>query len=215
VAAADQRQRRRHARQRGEPVEEIILRTEHDRRPEDHRLRHGVEHGRLAQRLGLCIARARILVGADRRDVDHWRPERRRRLGDQAGAVGVHGGKPLAPALEQDSDKIDDHVAAVGGVLHRFGVAQVGLNRMDLAHAAERLQVSGQIGAAHPDPDAIAALGERAHQMAAEETGTAEDGDEGLFVEHVRANGSGIGKTGFGPPLYRSRRQRTKHGGTL
>ena len=41
LAAADQRQRRRHPRQRGEAVEEIVLRPEHDRGPQDRRVRHG------------------------------------------------------------------------------------------------------------------------------------------------------------------------------
>ncbi len=53
--------------------------------------------------------------------------------------------------------------------LDRGGVAQIGLDRVNLADPAERLQMEGQIGPANSHPDAIVALGQRAHDMAAEE----------------------------------------------
>ena len=49
---------------------------------------------------------------------------------------------------------------------------------MDLADASKRLQVTGEIGPAHRDPDTIADLA-RAH-VSAEEAGAAEDGNERL-----------------------------------
>ena len=53
---------------------------------------------------------------------------------------------------------------------------------MDLADAAERLQEIGELGPAHGNADTIAALGQRAHDMAAKEAGAAENGDEGVGV---------------------------------
>ena len=47
-AAAEQRQRRQGARERGEAVEEIVLRTEHDRRAQDDRVGERLAHGGLA-----------------------------------------------------------------------------------------------------------------------------------------------------------------------
>ena len=54
------------------------------------------------------------------------------------------------------------------GGFHRGRVAQIGLHRMDLADAAERLQMAGKIGPAHRYPDKVVALGQRAHHVAAE-----------------------------------------------
>src|SRR5690606_28344299 len=56
--------------------------------------------------------------------------------------------------------------------------AKIGLHRLDLADIAERLDMKREIGVAHRDPHAIAALGQRAHDMAADETAAAENRDE-------------------------------------
>ena len=122
--------------------------------------------------------RGRVLVGADRRDVHQPRAVGRRRQRDRLGAERLHGVEALAAALEQDADEIDHHVGVARGRLDRSRIAQVGLHRVDLADPAERLQVAGEIGPAHRDPDAVAALGERAHHVAAEEARAAEDGDQ-------------------------------------
>jgi hypothetical protein len=53
---------------------------------------------------------------------------------------------------------------------------------VDLADAAERLQEIRKLGPAHGDADAVAALGERAHDMAAEKSRAAENGDERIAL---------------------------------
>ena len=53
---------------------------------------------------------------------------------------------------------------------------------MDLADPTERLQVAGQFRPPHRDADAVAALAERADHMAAEETGAAVNGDQGVDI---------------------------------
>ena len=83
LAAADQRQRGRHPRERREAVEEIVLRAEHDRGAQDRRVRHGREHRGLALRLAARVERGRIRVGAERRDVDQPRAGGGRRLRDR------------------------------------------------------------------------------------------------------------------------------------
>jgi hypothetical protein len=57
-------------------------------------------------------------------------------------------------------------------------MAHIGLHGMDLPDPAERLQEAGKLRAADGDANAVAEFGQRAHDVAAEETRAAEDGDE-------------------------------------
>ena len=122
--------------------------------------------------------RGRVLVGADGRYVHQPRPVGSRRQRDRLGAKRLHGIEALASALEQDADQVDHHVGVARGRLDRSRIAQIGLHRVDLADAAERLQKAGKLGPAHRDPDTVAALGERAHHVAAEEARAAEHRDQ-------------------------------------
>ena len=54
------------------------------------------------------------------------------------------------------------------GGLDRRRIAQIGLDRMNLADPAERLQVAGQFRPPHRDPDPVVALAERADDVSAE-----------------------------------------------
>ena len=83
---------------------------------------------------------------------------------------------------------------------------------MDLSDAAERLQVAGEIGPAHRDADAVAALGQRAHHMAAEKARAAEDGDQRVGGDSSHAVLVDGGQSGAeysnGPALYRGGNRR-------
>jgi hypothetical protein len=57
-------------------------------------------------------------------------------------------------------------------------MSHIGLDGVNLADPAERLQESGKLGAAHSHADAVSKLCERAHDVAAEEAGAAEYGDK-------------------------------------
>ena len=92
----------------------------------------------------------------------------------------MHGVEALAAALEQDADQVDQHMRVARRGLHRGRVAEVGLHGVDLADAAERLQMAGEIGPAHRDADAVMPLRQRPHHMAAEEAGAAKYGDQGV-----------------------------------
>ena len=83
-------------------------------------------------------------------------------------AVGVDGVEALPPALEQQAHQIDQHMGIARGGFHRRAVAEIGLYRMDLADAAERLQMAGKVGAPHRYPDKVVAFGQGAHHVAAE-----------------------------------------------
>ena len=168
LAAADQRQHRRIARHVGEAVEEAVLRPEIDRRPEDDGVLDRLQHGLFAERLGARIVRFGVQIGAQRRNMGEAGADRARRFGDGAGAELVHGGEFLPAALMQDGDQIDDVVGALHGAVDRPAHAHIGLHRLDLADIAERLQMAGEIGPAAGDPDAVAALGQRPHDVAAD-----------------------------------------------
>ena len=98
------------------------------------------------------------------------------------GADGLHGLEALPAALEQHADEVDHHVAAAHGRRDRVPGRADWPGPLDLADPAERLQVAGEIGAAHRDPDAVSALRQRAHDMAAEKARAAEDRDQGVGI---------------------------------
>ena len=102
-------------------------------------------------------------------------------FGYRAGAKGLHRGVSLAANGRENADEVDDGVGTADRPIDRGTVAQVGLHRHDLAEAAERLQMRRQIGASTSRADAPAALGQRTHYVATEETGSPEDGDDRLF----------------------------------
>ncbi|BCG76780.1 hypothetical protein MesoLj113b_03220 [Mesorhizobium sp. 113-3-3] len=87
----------------------------------------------------------------------------------------MHGGEFLPAGLMQDGDEIDDMVGALHGAVDRPAHAHIGLHRLDLADIAERLQMAGKVGPPAGDPDAVAALGQRAHDMAADKARPAKD----------------------------------------
>ena len=118
-------------------------------------------------------------MGAERRHLDEVRNAGGAgRLGHGAGAEGLHGVEALTAAFRENTDEIDDGVGALDGAVDRPAIAQIGLHRHDLADRAERLHMAGEIGSAHRDADAPAALRQRTDRMAADETGPAEDRDQ-------------------------------------
>ena len=114
---------------------------------------------------------------------------RSRRLGDMARTLVLHRFEALLAGRKQDADEIDDGIGAVGGREQRIGKAHIGLHGIDLADAAERLKVAGELGTPDRDPHARPGLGDGAHHMPADEARAAIDGDECPVVEcyrHVR-----------------------------
>ena len=81
----------------------------------------------------------------------------------------MQGPEILGAAFGQHRHQIDHGLGPAQGAGDGFGIAQIGLNRMNLADAAERLEMVGEIGAARGDPDAPALTGEGANHMAADE----------------------------------------------
>ena len=120
----------------------------------------------------------------------------------------LHGVEALAAALEQDAGEVDHHVGVARRGLDRARIAHVGLHGVDLTDPAERLQMAGEVGPAHRDADTVVALGQRTHQMAAEEAGAAEDGDQLVVVgldRHASRSIAACRNYRMGGGLYRAR----------
>ncbi len=124
--------------------------------------------------------------------------------GHGGGAIDLDGLEGLGAALGQDRDQIDDDVSVADRSCDRIRIAQIGLNRVNLPDFAERLQMPGEVGAAHGDTDAIIALGQGPDHMPSKETGSAEDRNEGIG----RAGNGICGRGRFGHVIiFRAGRQ--------
>src|SRR5882762_2546259 len=100
-----------------------------------------------------------------------------RGTGDSARAGHMYGLEGLPSRLGHDARKVDHSRGAVDGASNRIWKAHIGLHGIDLPDIAQRLQMSGQIGASHrrAHPPAIAC--KRLHRMSSGKTRPAEHGD--------------------------------------
>ena len=131
----------------------------------------------------------------------------------------MHRIETLAAGFGEDGDEIDDRVGVGDGAVDRPAVAEVGLDRLDPADHAERLEVAGKIGPADRGADAPAALQERADDMAAEEARAAENRDQtlvgggnrhsGVLVSDWRRGRRGLISAGDAPVQATERRCRS------
>ena len=110
--------------------------------------------------------------------MDHARAEGGSCERDRLGAEGLYRFELLPSALEQDADKVDHHVGVARSRFYRSRVAHIGLHCVDLTDPAQRLEVAREFGPAHGNANAIAELGQRAHNVAAQKSRAAEDGDQ-------------------------------------
>ena len=104
----------------------------------------------------------------------------------RARAGALHRVEFLRAALGQNADQIDGGMAVAHRGLDRGRIAQIGLHGVDLADLAERLQMPGEFRAAHRDPDAVIALGQRPHHMPPDKARSAENRDQGVDIRGHR-----------------------------
>ena len=103
-------------------------------------------------------------------------------------ALALHGVKGLRAALGQDADQIDGDMGIAHRGLDRGRIAQIGLDGVDLADLAERLQMPGELRPPHRDPDPVIALGQRPDHVPPQKARSAENRDEGVLIRcHVRS----------------------------
>ncbi len=122
--------------------------------------------------------------------MDHARAVRRRRERDRSAPKACTASKRWRPRSNRMPTRLITTSASRAAASTESRVAQIGLHGVDLADPAERLQVAGEVRPAHRDADAVAALAQRAHHMAAEEARAAEDGDQRVEI--------GLGDVGAG-----------------
>ena len=177
IAAADQRYRRRQARDPREAIEKVVLYAENDAGPDHDRVGKRLPHRFLARRLAPRVYRRRVGRGADGGDVDHAL--------DAGGGGGLRAPpgafrmdrlETLRTRLVEHADEVDRHVSALDGGGHRRVVADVRRDRRDLTDIAHGLEEERAFRPPDGDADAVAPAGELAHGIAADEAGTAEHG---------------------------------------
>jgi len=174
-----QRQRRREAAHRGETVEELVLRSEHDGGAQDHRVGKRLAHRRLALGLGAPVGGGALWIGADGGDLDETLdPLVRGDAGGARGAFRLQRPEALRSALGQHADAVDHRGRALHGAAQRRLVADVGLHRLDLSDIAVGPDEMRLVRAAHGDPHAPAPARHRLRDVAAYEARAADDGDE-------------------------------------
>jgi hypothetical protein len=103
------------------------------------------------------------------------------RARDGRGASRLNRLEGLSSFFVKDTDEVDERVCSLRRTLDGILNAQICLHRVDLADAAKRLQVICEIRAPYRDADTPAALGKRAHHVAADEAGAAIDRNQTIL----------------------------------
>ena len=88
----------------------------------------------------------------------------------------MDGIKTLGAAAGQNAGQIDHRIGPVTGGGQRGGITHIGLHRHDLSGRAQGLHMARKIGPAAGHPDAVAALGQRPHNVAADKARAADKG---------------------------------------
>ena len=181
LPAAEQRQHGHEARERGEAVEEFVFGSKDDRRAQHDGVWKFRPRGLLAAALARDVGIGGSGIRADAGDL-HQRahPGGAGGARDFTGAGHMHGFVALRPALALDAGGVDDDVGAIDRRRDRFGIAQIGLHRLDLSDRTLRSEEPRQIRAPVRGADAPALARQSANDMPADEAGAAEDGGEAV-----------------------------------
>ena len=144
--AADQRHQRRHSRDVGKAVEELVFGAEDDGRPEDDCVGEFGQHRGFAGSLGAPVDARRAWIGAEGGDVDESLDAGRARgTGNGTGALDVYFFERLRAAFEKQTDEVDGHVGAIERGRDGRRKPEIGLHRVDLADGAHRLEIASEI----------------------------------------------------------------------
>jgi len=123
-----------------------------------------------------------MFVGADRRNMNQLCALACSRGRNGLGANCLHGLEALAAPFKEDPDKVDDDARTAYRRCDGCRVAQVGLDRVNLADPTQGLEMARKIGAAHGHADAKRLLGQSADDEAAEKTRATEYGHQGVSL---------------------------------
>ena len=111
------------------------------------------------------------MISADGRHLDKTADSLARGgISNRLGTIGLYCLETLAAGFRQDANEIDHDISALNGAINRGGIAEIGLNGVNLPNISKWLQEKCEIGAAYCNPHPVPALGQRTDDMAADET---------------------------------------------
>lgn len=127
----------------------------------------------------LCARSLRPWGGAQRRDLHHTLDAALGcRARDGVGGFYVERFEILLAAFMQHGDQVHDGVRIFKRRIDRFWKAHVRLHELDLPNIAHHAKLLPHVRTAHRDAHALATLGQRANDLFADESGTAEHNDQ-------------------------------------
>ena len=112
----------------------------------------------------------------------------------------MDGIKTLRPATGQNASQIDHRIGPVTDGGQRRRIAHIGLHRHDLAGCPQGLHMPRKVRPAAGHADAVAALGQRPHNVAANKAGAADKGHN-LLRNFPKSRSQVRLFHGFGPLL--------------
>ncbi len=171
----EHRQHREHLDHPAKQIEEVIVRAEHYRGPQDRRRREALYDALLAQRLGFGIGGGRCRIGAN--GADMHKPAhslRRRQPRDRAGCLAHQRGQI---AIKR-TDQIDDVIGPIkrsGNVVFAGDIAG---KELQLAKIGERLESLRLVRRTARQPQARAAFQQALRDIIANIAAAAENRDK-------------------------------------
>ena len=169
MPAANQRQKGHHAGECRETVEKIIFWAKHDGGAQDNGVVDNRPDRRFTRRFRARIKGWRFSIRPNGRNMHETRNTvTLGRFRNGFRAICLNSIKPLAAALGQNANEVHHRIRTLHRVINRLREAQISLHRVNLTDIAKRLEKIGQIRPAHRNPNTIAALGKRPHDMAAQ-----------------------------------------------
>ncbi len=157
------------------------LRAEDQAWPDDGGLGESLAHRGLALCLAAGVFGLGAGIGCDRRNLDQAADSGfAREAGNTPGAKVMQRIEGLAATFLQHTDEVHGRVGAFQRGQDRSIVPHVGLDRYDLTDIAHGLEEQSASGAPHSGADAHAIRGKPPYEVAPDETGRAENCDQGM-----------------------------------
>jgi len=160
-------------------VKELVFGAKHDRRPQDHCIRHMLQNSRFAGRFGPAVFAGRIRIRANRRHMYHARHALLcRDPGNAPCAFCVNSVEGIGTQLVQNANTVHDDIRPRHGHRNRGVIADIAQNRFDLPHDTIGFHMHRFVRAAHGDADTPAFFGHAARDVTPHKARTAIDGNQ-------------------------------------
>ena len=182
-AGVGNRKDRGDRREHGKRVEELVLRSEHDRGLKDGPVERRGAHGGFAVAFAALVHRRTVRIRSERAHVEIATHAQRfttsddatRQLDMRAGELGAVG---RSARTLQDADQIEHRIATSDQSCKRRVVMDVGFDHVD---CRQRDQMARSPPPAYRNRDLQPAVDEPADDVSADEAGSADDQDVGML----------------------------------